>query len=527
MEATTEQRSLSKINSDARFSYEHHGPGCGASRDAIKFLEENNDLEGNPFKIRSGHAILEIGFGHGEVLIEAASQRGCTVVQGFDVAQASIDEVERQWKKRGVNFGEGTQIQARYLDCSDEPLPLEDNTFDFAFFMESIEHMSNPLRAVSEIKRVLKPDGILVLSHPWPEDNMGYEGGQHAYVYPGLFEQGRFERFMMQLYFKHVVRKYNGSTVYNIFQNYKGEGMMDVFHVVSGNGTEDQFYGMLRPHRAPNSPLVLDTQVGDWSAVLNGVPWQMYTQQPREMYEQLKATNPNADRDDLLRDHFNNMAGQHGNRNPDGIDAFYYDEHGIHQRVVVWEMGETGVLGNMAAGRFLEQQAQGQAFEEASKRFRHRLRALDHGTGPGNCLVPLALAQVRAVGYEWDTPAIRLLKRAFAAYVPGSKVTFVTPREGFESQGPYNLVYSSEVMEHLLDPVGEIQRIARCMEPGGYLYLSTFFNDCHGKNPQHLTENNVFQDVDLWMSEVRRAGFDLAGHDENGVAKVFVRRQHI
>ncbi len=47
-------------------------------------------------------------------------------------------------------------------------LPFGDGTFDFAFCIEVLEHVPNPFGTVSEIHRVLRPGGVLVLSVPNP-----------------------------------------------------------------------------------------------------------------------------------------------------------------------------------------------------------------------------------------------------------------------------------------------------------------------------------------------------------------------
>lgn len=47
-------------------------------------------------------------------------------------------------------------------------LPFPDAAFDFAFMIEVMEHVPNPYQTFSEIHRVLKADGVLVLSVPNP-----------------------------------------------------------------------------------------------------------------------------------------------------------------------------------------------------------------------------------------------------------------------------------------------------------------------------------------------------------------------
>jgi SAM-dependent methyltransferase len=42
-----------------------------------------------------------------------------------------------------------------------------DNTFDAVFMLEVLEHVKNPRKAMSEVLRILKPGGVLVLSTPF------------------------------------------------------------------------------------------------------------------------------------------------------------------------------------------------------------------------------------------------------------------------------------------------------------------------------------------------------------------------
>lgn len=49
-----------------------------------------------------------------------------------------------------------------------EGIPFGDETFDNVFCIEVLEHVHNPWNAISEIRRVLKPGGVLTISVPNP-----------------------------------------------------------------------------------------------------------------------------------------------------------------------------------------------------------------------------------------------------------------------------------------------------------------------------------------------------------------------
>ena len=86
------------------------------------------------------------------------------------------------WVKRMVDSGKFSKIyctdlidcrgaEARELsffkaDLANESLELEDNSLDYVFAIEVIEHIENPRRFLREIQRVLKPGGRFVMSTP-------------------------------------------------------------------------------------------------------------------------------------------------------------------------------------------------------------------------------------------------------------------------------------------------------------------------------------------------------------------------
>jgi ubiquinone/menaquinone biosynthesis C-methylase UbiE len=57
-------------------------------------------------------------------------------------------------------------IKTFLCDLDKEKLPFEDNYFDILITGETIEHIVNSNFFLSEINRVLKPKGILILSYP-------------------------------------------------------------------------------------------------------------------------------------------------------------------------------------------------------------------------------------------------------------------------------------------------------------------------------------------------------------------------
>lgn len=70
-----------------------------------------------------------------------------------------------------MGYGSGIDIACRSIDFpfrvgSAENIPFPDKSFDVVTLLEVIEHVKNPESALKEIHRVLKDDGLLVMSTP-------------------------------------------------------------------------------------------------------------------------------------------------------------------------------------------------------------------------------------------------------------------------------------------------------------------------------------------------------------------------
>lgn len=226
------QQEMSRINATSEPAYKYQDAGVGGNETALAFLKR---LVG--YSINANTHILDLGFGHGGVLIQSL-EAGARMVGGVEINDDSFTKLK-------AAVGTPSQLETWKLDISRDRLPWPDDYFDVVVCTETIEHLTAPYFMAAEAKRVLKNDGIFLLAFPDPADNLGYEGGQHAHVYPGFLEKKSFRRFMMQLYFHDAVHIQNGSSAWYTYRNYKGIGMVDTFHVIAGNYSEHDLYGMM------------------------------------------------------------------------------------------------------------------------------------------------------------------------------------------------------------------------------------------------------------------------------------------
>lgn len=98
---------------------------------------------------KKNQRILDIGCGDGVLLSLIKNAR----LYGVDLDQDSLDFA-------------ATKIKAKLVKASAEKLPFKNNLFDVVIATEIIEHLSKPELMLKEIKRVLKPNGRVIISTP-------------------------------------------------------------------------------------------------------------------------------------------------------------------------------------------------------------------------------------------------------------------------------------------------------------------------------------------------------------------------
>ncbi|MBX3725755.1 MAG: class I SAM-dependent methyltransferase [Xanthomonadales bacterium] len=138
--------------------------------------------------LAAGRRVLDAACGEGYG--SAFLAEGATEVTGVDVDAQTIEHARRRYGDRaGLQFRQGSVAE----------LPLADASVDLVVSFETIEHLDEQARMVSEFARVLAPGGCLLISSP----------DRHAY-------------------------------------NAQGDGTPNPFHVRELD--RDEFTGLLRPH---------------------------------------------------------------------------------------------------------------------------------------------------------------------------------------------------------------------------------------------------------------------------------------
>ena len=106
-------------------------------------------------KIPVNGSVLEIAPGPGYFCIELA-KLGNYQITGLDISKSFVEIARRNAANAGlkIDFREGNA----------SAMPFQDNTFDFTFCQAAFKNFSDPVRAIAEMHRVLRPGGLSVIS---------------------------------------------------------------------------------------------------------------------------------------------------------------------------------------------------------------------------------------------------------------------------------------------------------------------------------------------------------------------------
>jgi ubiquinone/menaquinone biosynthesis C-methylase UbiE len=109
--------------------------------------------------VREGHRLLDVGCGTGEVVRELARRVGSTGrVVGVDKSETMIREARRR--------DEGASLPSEYRLGDAHHLDFPDRAFDGCRAERLFIHLDDPLRALSEMCRVTRPGGRIVVAEP-------------------------------------------------------------------------------------------------------------------------------------------------------------------------------------------------------------------------------------------------------------------------------------------------------------------------------------------------------------------------
>jgi ubiquinone/menaquinone biosynthesis C-methylase UbiE len=106
-------------------------------------------------------SLIDSGCGTGEML-------SLLVKKYPDMQAFGIDFSENMISKASLLLGPNVQLLVGDVD----KMPWPDNFFDLLTCNASFHHYPQPLKALSEVQRILKPNGRLIIADPWWPDTI-------------------------------------------------------------------------------------------------------------------------------------------------------------------------------------------------------------------------------------------------------------------------------------------------------------------------------------------------------------------
>jgi ubiquinone/menaquinone biosynthesis C-methylase UbiE len=121
----------------------------------VDLVRRTADQRGRFFlqHLRPGMRVLDCGCGPGSVTIGLAQAVGHGEAVGVDIEARQVDAARALSRQRGI-------ANAQFQTASVYKLPFADKSFDAVFSQALLVHLAEPVEALKEMRRVLRPGGF-------------------------------------------------------------------------------------------------------------------------------------------------------------------------------------------------------------------------------------------------------------------------------------------------------------------------------------------------------------------------------
>ena len=144
----------------ARNTSEHYTPGQSTS--AVAFMAERRAETHAGFflpHLAAGLSVLDMGCGPGEITVGLAATVAPGAVLGLDQGAETLEHARDTAARTGL-----ANLHFELASCYQLPAP--DESIDRVFSHALLEHLSNPVGALTEARRVLRPGGMIGICSP-------------------------------------------------------------------------------------------------------------------------------------------------------------------------------------------------------------------------------------------------------------------------------------------------------------------------------------------------------------------------
>jgi SAM-dependent methyltransferase len=125
-----------------------------------------------------GLDVADVGCGDGLIDLGVCQKARPARLVGFDIVPTDTDRLLALARREGVADELPENLEFRL--SRQTQLPAEDGAFDVVFSWSTFEHVSEPLQLLREVRRVLRPPGILMIQI-WPLFHSQH--GSHLWQY--------------------------------------------------------------------------------------------------------------------------------------------------------------------------------------------------------------------------------------------------------------------------------------------------------------------------------------------------------
>ncbi|MGF1487370.1 MAG: class I SAM-dependent methyltransferase [Prochloraceae cyanobacterium] len=109
------------------------------------------------FGVEDGMSVLELGSGTGVITEKLLNLLPHSQITALDHSQVMLDRAKKYLQNKN-------QDRVNFVEASISKSDLPDNSFDLAFARLVFQHLSDPITAAKEVRRVLKPGGKLIIT---------------------------------------------------------------------------------------------------------------------------------------------------------------------------------------------------------------------------------------------------------------------------------------------------------------------------------------------------------------------------